>query len=95
MTSLRKVEELVGGFHFIAGKVANYTRLEILSPTDIYYIYVCVFVYIHVYIYIYSEQIIATSAKATPNGGVVREFPPNPLNSGLGTIVICPDILNT
>ena len=27
-----------------------------------------------------------------PNGGLVREFPPNPLNSGLGIIVICPDI---
>ncbi len=25
------------------------------------------------------------------NGGLVRESPPNPLNSGLGIIVICPD----
>ncbi len=38
----------------------------------------------------YSGQIIATSAEVTPNGGLVRESPPNPLNSGLGIIVICP-----
>ena len=31
-------------------------------------------------------------AEVTPNGGLVREYPPNPLNSGLGIIVICPDI---
>ena len=53
VTSPRKVEELVGGFHFIAGKVANYTRLEILSPTDIYYIYICVCICIYNYMYIY------------------------------------------
>ena len=34
---------------------------------------------------------IATSAEATPNGGLVRESSHNPLNSGLGIIVICPD----
>ena len=45
-----------------------------------------------IYIYI-SGQIIATSAEVTPNGGLVRESPQNPLNSGLGIIVICPDIL--
>ncbi len=39
----------------------------------------------------YSGQIITTSAEVTPNGGLVRESPPNPLNSGLGIIVICPD----
>ena len=37
-------------------------------------------------------QIIATSAEVTPNGGLVRESPQNPLNSGLGIIVICPDL---
>ena len=26
------------------------------------------------------------------NGGLVRESPPNSLNSGLGTILICPDL---
>ena len=41
--------------------------------------------------WILSGQIIATSAEVTPNGGLVREYPPNPLNSGLGIIVICPD----
>ena len=29
----------------------------------------------------------------TPNGGVVRESSQNPLSSGLGIIVICPDFL--
>ena len=38
-----------------------------------------------------SGQIIATSAEVTPNGGLVRESSHNPLNSGLGIIVICPD----
>ena len=36
-------------------------------------------------------QITTTSAEVTPNGGLVRESPQNPLNSGLGIIVICPD----
>ena len=27
----------------------------------------------------------------TLNGGLVRELPQNPLNSGLGIILICPD----
>ncbi len=40
---------------------------------------------------IQSGQIIATSADVTPNGGLVRESFQNPLNSGLGIIVICPD----
>ena len=39
-----------------------------------------------------SGQIIATSAEVTLNGGLVRELPQNPLNSGLGIILICPDI---
>ena len=34
-------------------------------------------------------RIIATSAEVTPNGRLVRESPQNPLNSGLGTIIIC------
>ena len=38
-----------------------------------------------------SGQIITTSAEVTLNGGLVRESPQNPLNSGLGIIVICPD----
>ena len=38
-----------------------------------------------------SGQIIATSAEVTLNGGLVREPPQNPLNSGLGIILICPD----
>ena len=39
-------------------------------------------------------QIIATSTEVTPNGGLVslvRSSPQNPLNSGLGIIVICPE----
>ena len=36
-------------------------------------------------------QIITTSAEVTLNGGLVRELPQNPLNSGLGIILICPD----
>ena len=40
-----------------------------------------------------SGQIITTSAEVTPNGGLERESPPNPLNSGLGIIVICPDVM--
>ena len=39
----------------------------------------------------YSGQIITTSADVTPNGGLIRELPQNPLNSGLGIILICPD----
>ena len=35
----------------------------------------------------YSDQ----PAEVTPNGGLVRESSQNPLNSGLGIIVICPD----
>ena len=40
-----------------------------------------------------SGQIIATFSRrlVTPNGGLVRESPQNPLNSGLGIMVICPD----
>ena len=37
---------------------------------------------------------ITTSAEVTPNGGLVRESPQYPLNSGLGIIVICPDWVN-
>ncbi len=36
-------------------------------------------------------QIITTSAEVTLNGGLVRESPQNPLNSGLGIILICPE----
>ena len=28
----------------------------------------------------------------TLNGGLIRELPQNPLNSGLGIILICPDL---
>ena len=37
-----------------------------------------------------SGQIIATSAEVTQNGGLVRKSTQNPLNSGLGIILICP-----
>ena len=40
-----------------------------------------------------SGQIITTSAEVTLNGGLIRELPQNPLNSGLGIILICPDII--
>ena len=40
-----------------------------------------------------SGQIITTSAEVTLNGGLIRELPQNPLNSGLGIILICPDSL--
>ena len=36
----------------------------------------------------YNDQ----TAEVTLNGGIVRESSQNPLNSGLGIIVICPDI---
>ena len=42
-----------------------------------------------------SGQIITTSAEVTPNGGLVRASPQNPLNylnSGFEIIVICPDV---
>ena len=45
----------------------------------------------HAFIAILPGQFIATSAEVTPNGSLVRESPQNPLNSGLGIIVICPD----
>ena len=38
-------------------------------------------------------QIITTSAEVTLNGGLIRELPQNPLNSGLGIMLICPEIL--
>ena len=39
-----------------------------------------------------SGQIITTSAEVTLNGGLIRELPQNPLNSGLGIIPICPEL---
>ena len=39
-----------------------------------------------------SGQIITTSAEVTLNGGLIRELPQNPLNSGLGIILICPEL---
>ena len=30
-------------------------------------------------------------SRGHPNGGLIRELPQNPLNSGLGIILICPD----
>ncbi len=41
----------------------------------------------------YSGQIITTSAEVTLNGGLIRELPQNPPNSGLGIIPICPELL--
>ena len=42
-----------------------------------------------------SGQILTTSAEVTPNGGLVGGIPPKcPKNSGLGTIVICPESVN-
>ncbi len=38
-----------------------------------------------------SGQIITTSPEVTLNGGLIRELPQNPLNSGLGIILICPE----
>ena len=38
-----------------------------------------------------AGQIITTSAEVTLSCGLVRESPQNPLNSGLGIILICPD----
>ena len=46
-----------------------------------------------IYIYIHSGQIITTAAEATLNCGLGRESLQNPLNSGLGIILlICPDL---
>ena len=42
-----------------------------------------------------SGQIITTSAEVTLNGGLVRESLQYPLNSGLGIILICPELWNT
>ena len=39
-----------------------------------------------------TGQSIATSAEVTLNGGLVRESPNNAFNSGLGIIVIWPDV---
>ncbi len=39
-----------------------------------------------------SGQIITASAEVTLNGGLIRELPQNPLNSGLGIILIWPDM---
>ena len=44
------------------------------------------------YFLVISGQIITTSADVTLNGGLIRELPQNPLNSGLGIILICPVI---
>ena len=44
----------------------------------------------HVYAIVANKagQIITTSAEVTLNGGLIRELPQNPLNSGLGIILI-------
>ena len=39
-----------------------------------------------------SGQIITTSAEVTLNGGLIMELPQNPLNSGLGIILICQEM---
>ena len=42
-----------------------------------------------------SGQIITTfPAEVTLNGGLIRELPQNPLNSGLGIILICPETIS-
>ena len=38
----------------------------------------------------WGASVAFTLAEVTLNGGLVRESPPNPLNSGLGIIQICP-----
>ena len=45
------------------------------------------------FFWILSGQIITRSAEVTLNGGLIRELPQNPLNLGLGIILICPDIV--
>ena len=40
-----------------------------------------------------SGQIITTSAEVTLNGGLIRESRQNSLNSRLGIILICPEML--
>ena len=47
--------------------------------------------YIHLGMRIQRIQPHDQPAEVTPNGGVVRESPQNPLNSGLGIILICPE----
>ena len=42
-----------------------------------------------------SGQFITASAEVSLNGGLVRESPQNPLNSGLGIILICPGKIYT
>ena len=61
-----------------------------VSHPKILSIYIYMIMY-HIFFYI-SGQIITTSAEVTLNGGLIRELPQNPLNSGLGIILICPDI---
>ena len=34
---------------------------------------------------------LRTLAEVTFNGGLLRESPPNPVSSGFGIIVVCPD----
>ena len=41
--------------------------------------------------YYWAGQMIATSAEVTPSGGLVREYPQNAFNLGLGNIEICPE----
>ena len=41
-----------------------------------------------------SGQIITTSAEVTLNGGLVGESSQNSLNSGLGIILICPELIS-
>ena len=65
-----------------------------LIPYKIHDIMYGIFSYIYHKTY-KTGQIITTSAEVTPNGGLVRESLPNPLNSGLGIILICPDKTST
>ena len=46
----------------------------------------------HVCLVNIAGKIITTSAEVTFNSGLVRDSLPNPLDSGLVLIVVCPDI---
>ena len=62
--------------HIMINKYIYIYRIKCTSIlyTYIFYNYMCEYIW----------------AGVTPNGGLVRESPPNPLNSGLGIIYILP-----
>ncbi len=75
--------------------------LHFFCPTDVIFWYYTINILYHTYFsylsitfsYQIPGQITTTSAEVTINGGLVRESTQNPLNSGLGIIVFCPEIL--